>query len=329
LQSIAKREGLKVRQRMFSTYLTNYLDLLLSNVKRLLEVTPSGYFNSLLLGNSADLSNSTMLQIKTTGTLYFFVISGMHVSLLRGYILKSVRWLPIPWVVKLWVSLLFLTVFGAMIGFSTPIIRVLVMQWYVFGGTILKRLSSRKYVYLLLVGFYTICTVLPTSDLTVVSASFLLSYGAVFSLYFLVPRYRIANIGEYVVSQLKTSVYVNMCIAPLLLFYFGAWNPLSIFFSVVFSPVVALLLFFGFVLLAWQTASMLVFSSANMPSLPLVSAFTVLVRAFSLLLEVGAYFPTNISYKVTFTTVLLYYLALLLVFFSRRRYFQYRATPFL
>ncbi len=273
-----------------------------------LEVTSSDLFASLLLGIDLPRGGEYMQKIKVTGMLYFFVISGMHMSQLFHLVSTSCTTFFRKKQLALWCGGIVVVLYAAVIGFSIPIIRTVVMLWYGLLARLLKRTTSKRMVFLYLVVIYVVISV-SSPVVVVASPSFLLSYGAVFALMFLPATPHIST-AQNLWTAIQASLRVNVCIAPLLLYFFGEWNPLGIFFSVFFAPLISVFVTLGFLFLVWESFSAVVFSSFQLGSLVFASVFTTLLWPFDALLSFCAQHSRVLRAKPSPLVLVVYYLIL-------------------
>lgn len=290
----------------FQTYSRFLSDRLLE----LLEVSSSDILGSLLLGIPLEYGSEQLNKIKVTGMLFFFVISGMHLSILHALIYRMARALPLSQRAMRMMATCGTVLYAAVVGWSLPIIRTVVMKIYMTLGFMFRRLVSIRLVLFWLVVVYGFVSWLQ-HELVVFSPSFLLSYGAVFALLRMQQRKPPRSLYEYVVVSLQTSAHVNAVIAPILLFFFGEWNPVSLVFSLLFSPLISLIVSLGFIFLAWVSLSELVFSSSRGVATIFAPLFDVLLRGFQLLLELSVSFSVVVQFQPTVFLLFLYYFVLL------------------
>lgn len=291
--------------------------------KTSLEVTSSTVLTSLLLGTDLKMIPELLSQIKTTGTLYFFVISGLHFIILERVIGALLAPLPFSKNIRSSGTSMCLFLFGGVVGFSIPIVRTLVMHSYKLLGIHMRRRVSKKIVFAWMV-LCMVCIAPLQSKPTVLSVSFLLSFGAVFALLFFSKKQQGRSFAQQIQNQLWAGLSVNVLIAPLLLYFFNAWNPMSLFFSLIFSPFVSILVIMGFAFLAWETVSEGLFSSFQPVSTVLVGGFSLVVRSFSIILEYFDRISWNLTTEISLKALLTYYLflcvALLLWWYVRKQY---------
>lgn len=293
-----------------------------------LEVTSSVVLSSLLLGTDLKLAPELLTKIKTTGTLYFFVISGLHFAILEEILVVFFKPLRLSKTLRLTLVGVVLLIFGGVVGFSIPILRTLVMYWYRLLGVYTKKRLAKKVVFLWMIAV-VICAAPFQEHPTLLSISFLLSFGAVFALLFFNSSQVGTSLGSQFIQQLRAGVNVNMCIAPLLIYFFGTWNPLSIFFSLLFSPFVSMLVWIGFLFLAWETVSFGLFPYFQPISLLVSGAFSFVVHVFSLLLEFCETISFAVSLQLTPTSLCIYYFLICFVLILGGRIRKNYETNFL
>ena len=282
-----------------------------------LEVKASALFGSLLLGLNLDRAAELQSQIKVTGTLYFFVISGLHISILAQAVVQLFIAMRIPKSLHKGLSFLVLGMYGGLIGFSIPVLRTVSMRFHSVISAFLKRSTSAQYVFFLSVILVGLLAFFQTEK-TVSSISFQLSYGAVAGILFLLPKENFTKkstgfsrvVTSFIRKNISTSVAINMLLVPLLLHYFGSWSPLSIVFSVVLSPLITLVGVLGFGFLAWELVSLGLSLRSEYLLKVFAGVFQVCVDMLVFLLDWFAGISWQFSADFSVTFLVLYYFCL-------------------
>ena len=125
-----------------------YQQVLVERFQSLLEVRSGALFLSLLLGRGLMNVGDLRSQVKVTGTLYFFVISGLHISILAQMITQLLSKTQLSTVFRKGIVFAVVSIYGGLVGFSIPIIRTLSMRLHALVSTVFHRSTSPQYVFL-------------------------------------------------------------------------------------------------------------------------------------------------------------------------------------
>ncbi len=169
---------------------------------------------ALVLGDRSMLSDETREAMNRTGTAHLISISGLHVTVLAGMLMLLLgRFLPRRWACA--AALVFLTLYGAMIGFSAPFARALVMfALFVLAPAAglpsdpITRLSAAMLVYLAI------------RPLDVADAGFALSFSAVAGIQLLMPPL-MSLLGLQNLRREKPSAKIALRLAQKTALYLG------------------------------------------------------------------------------------------------------------
>jgi len=207
-----------------------------------------GFFQAILLGNRSSLSEKDQIAFEKTGSAHLLAISGLHVTQILGLFYSLLPLIPVRRRIRpLFLLPLFLLLFF-FTGGSVSVFRACVMGSFPLFGTLFSRrsdsLTALVFAACLLTGWNPWC---------VLSPSFLLSFGAVFSILvssgplidFLqrnlsrfVSRWRLVlkNCLLFFVSMLLISVFVFLFTFPIQLFCFDEVCLLAPLYSSILIP---------------------------------------------------------------------------------------------
>lgn len=212
----------------------NWLDKLTnSNIKGI------AYINAITLGDTSLLQNSDWRLFKKTGTLHLWIISGLHLGMIAGFL-----WLIFRFFTKKKLRLFFV------LAISAPIIYAILSGW----GVAAQRASFMLVAASLLSAgirninvwtsfFLALLIVLLANPLIVLTGGFWLSFGAVGSLIFALKARRIGKLRALLLSQLV----VFICLMPFLYYFVELPSFFSPLFNLVLIPLVSILLPFAMV----------------------------------------------------------------------------------
>ncbi|CAM3639384.1 DNA internalization-related competence protein ComEC/Rec2 [Parendozoicomonas haliclonae] len=144
----------------------------------------SGLVKGLLVGDGRGISPEQWQLFRDTGTVHLLVISGLHISLISGFVWLLVRalaliglvpvlWVPVPQMAVL-LGLLAGVVYGVLAGFGLPVQRALVMLLVGVGSLLLGFRLPLMTLYLL-----ALSAVLIINPLADTAQGFWLSFLAV------------------------------------------------------------------------------------------------------------------------------------------------------
>lgn len=199
---------------------------------------------ALILGDKTYISDDLKDAYTISGLFHLLSMSGSHVAIVTAIFLTTLLFLPVK-IRFIFASFgaLFLILLG---GFNVTVIRAsifasIIMMAYVFD----IKVNSKKFI-LFVAGIFLLISPLSLQDI-----SFLMSFGAVFGIIYMIQ----AGFG-IIKTSLLTGVAATLITAPLALYVFGTTNHLSILSTMIISPVIYLhILFSIFALIAPDLAS--------------------------------------------------------------------------
>lgn len=199
---------------------------------------------ALILGDKTYISDDLKDAYTISGLFHLLSMSGSHVAIVTAIFLTTLLFFPIK-IRFIFASFgaLFLILLG---GFNVTVIRAsifasIIMMAYVFD----IKVNSKKFI-LFVAGIFLLISPLSLQDI-----SFLMSFGAVFGIIYMMQ----AGFG-IIKTSLLTGVAATLITAPLALYVFGTTNHLSILSTMIISPVIYLhILFSIFALIAPNLAS--------------------------------------------------------------------------
>lgn len=199
---------------------------------------------ALILGDKTYISDDLKDAYTISGLFHLLSMSGSHVAIVTAIFLTTLLFLPVK-IRFIFASFgaLFLILLG---GFNVTVIRAsifasIIMMAYVFD----IKVNSKKFI-LFVAGIFLLISPLSLQDI-----SFLMSFGAVFGIIYMMQ----AGFG-IIKTSLLTGVAATLITAPLALYVFGTTNHLSILSTMIISPVIYLhILFSIFALIAPDLAS--------------------------------------------------------------------------
>ncbi|MEJ8735374.1 ComEC/Rec2 family competence protein [Mediterraneibacter sp. ICN-202921] len=222
----------------------------------LIEILGGYYGNgvsAVLLGEKAGLDESMKEEFRKTGIGHILAISGLHMSFIGMGLYKILRRLGLPFAVSGAVSAVFMLLYTMMTGAGISSIRALLMFAIRMGAEV----SGRQYDMATSLSLAA-AIVAVSSPLSVLDASFLLSFGSLAGLLLLLPilekglisggeekRKVQVRVKKHCLRGLCASAAVNLALlGPMLYFYFEI-PPYSIFLNMLIIPLMPLFMSAG------------------------------------------------------------------------------------
>jgi competence protein ComEC len=203
---------------------------------------------SIIIGDVSYLDDGFYDNIKVMGLAHIFAVSGSHIVLLYGALLKILMLIGlkkrVSWVIT-WALIWF---YGFLIGFPISVMRTLVMFTLLFGAEVLyRRYSSLNSIALAAL----ILTII--NPFWLFDAGFLLSFSAALSL-ILYSRYIQKNITakNKILKIIYMYIFLQIFMIPVMAYFFNYIPIMGIIYNIILIPVFTYLLIFGFTLLLFN-----------------------------------------------------------------------------
>lgn len=199
---------------------------------------------ALILGDKQFISDNLKDAYTISGLFHLLSMSGSHVAIVTAIFLSVLFFLPLKIrFIAASLGALFLIILG---GFNITVIRAsifasIIMTAYVFD----LKVNSKKFI-LFIAGLFLLISPASINDI-----SFLMSFGAVFGIIYLMKSgYGIIK------TAVITGIAATLITAPLSMYVFGTTNHLSILSTMIISPVIYMhILFAIFALIAPNIAA--------------------------------------------------------------------------
>ncbi|NQV04759.1 MAG: ComEC/Rec2 family competence protein [Candidatus Omnitrophica bacterium] len=213
------------------------------------------FLRAILLGDRSELSQGLKANFKNSGTMHILAISGLHVGLIALSILYLLKSLRIKRELTYIVTILFLIIFVLLTLSRPSVTRAVVMACIFLVGMLLGRRVD-AYNSLGVAALF----ILVRNPKDLFNVGFQLSFFAVFSILYLVPKFMKIIRGDvnfylrkFLYMPLAVSVAAWLGTFPLILYYFRIVTPVAIIANLFIIPLLFLLLMGGlsFILLGW------------------------------------------------------------------------------
>lgn len=210
-----------------------------------------GFFESVLLGEKENLDYSQKILFQIMGCSHILAISGLHLSILGGGILKILQRFSLPFWIAGSISMVTMILYGGFTGSGAAVIRAVIMFSVWIGAFIWKRtydlLSSAALAGILL---------LMKSPLYLYDSSFLLSFGAILGLGIIQPilfpknmrkgRKNFWKKAKDILSDgLKAGMAVWIILLPVMMYFFYEVSVWGIVVNLLIVPTVGIVVLCG------------------------------------------------------------------------------------
>ncbi|MBO7762518.1 MAG: ComEC/Rec2 family competence protein, partial [Clostridia bacterium] len=200
--------------------------------------------SAIFLGERTALSDATETAFRRSGLSHVLALSGLHLSILAGYLLRLLHRLRVPRAATFPLLFLFLLGYTAATGFSYSLIRAAVMLLVAELASLLRLIPDSVTSLFLAIAAIALCTPSSVSDLGL-WLSFLATLGILCAnelfpkLTKLKKRSRLLHATLF---SLVLSTFALVFTLLLTTYSFGAFSLLSPFTNLILTPLIHLLL---------------------------------------------------------------------------------------
>lgn len=268
-----------------------------------------GALSAMLLGDKSAMDDEIKELYQKNGIGHILAISGLHISFIGLGIYHLLRKTGTSYLVSGAFSLLILSAYVLMIGFSVSVIRAYVMLLLRIGADI----AGRVYDMLTAVMFAaTIIVVYQPLYLT--DAGFYMSHGAILSILLLVPEIKKLLPCRFAVfEKIYSSLGINLALFPVMLWFYFEVPTYSLLLNMAVIPLMSWVLglgIFGSIgYFIWKPLGKV-----------LLKACSLILTFFEKLAELGCQIPFSrvVFGKPNWWEIMMYYVILLgIVLFLR------------
>ena len=200
-------------------------ELFLQRLTAQTDLVTGGLIRAVLFGDKGGLDEDVLENFRKNGTAHILAVSGLHIGMIYGFILKLWRWR------RGWTFLAFNTAFfilyAAAAGFSPSVTRAVIMVLlHIAAGIRNRRYDLANAAFLVIIG------VILRNPYMIFNAGFQMSFLAVLSLTLVLPYMKRFYSGVFLASAA-----VQVGLGPFIIFNFNCLSLLAVIINV---PVVAL-----------------------------------------------------------------------------------------
>ncbi len=209
-------------------------------LQRILPVSQAAVVQGLIIGNNTDIPEQIWEDFALTGLIHILSISGMHTTLLAGFVFYSLRSL-VGKRRAAFISLWFLLAYVLLAGAVLPVVRAGIMSALLLGGVFVKRAPHLPAIF-----NFTVLLMLGYNPSSVLDVSFQLTCLATGALIYLAPilheyiHPKLQN--DFLSGMISATLAVQILIFPVLVnkFYYFSW--ISFIGNILLVPVLEMVI---------------------------------------------------------------------------------------
>ncbi|UCC12082.1 MAG: ComEC/Rec2 family competence protein [candidate division WOR-3 bacterium] len=211
--------------------------------------------NGLVLGGSGRLYPEIREVFVRTGVLHVFAVSGLHVGFVCAFAGVLLLWIPISRKWKFVIIMLILCLYAAITGFRPSVCRAVLMA-FLFGlSLLLQRNVDPAHITTMSAIVFLIINPFVLFDLSA-QLSFAAVYGIVLVYPFIRDKVIVhvkSRIAKYLLVPLGISFSAQVCVWPLLIYYFHRLPTLAVIANLFIVPIASVTIFLLFSVLIMNT----------------------------------------------------------------------------
>ena len=192
------------------------------------------YLCTLLLGDKTYLSSSVKKSYQENGISHLFAISGMHITLLASILTKLFQKLLFREETIFWIISFFFLLYFYILGFSPSLFRGILFYFFFSWNRIYYFYIPKSYLF-----FLVLSISLLWNPNVIYDIGFWYSYTI--SGFLLLTSSLLK--GNYFISLWKVSILSFLSSLPITLYSFSTINLCSLFYNVLFVPMVSIIIF--------------------------------------------------------------------------------------
>lgn len=272
-------------------------------IDRIDNIPHNSYLKAFILGDNNNIDDNALDSYRQNGISHLFAISGMHVTLLTGFILKLLKKINKKEIINEFIVMIFLLIYMFIVDFSVSIMRASLMF-------IIAKISKRLNLKMKPIDIFMLVLViiLFINPFYLYSISF--KYSFIISLYLIIFSNIINSSDNYFKKIFLTSFIAFLASIPIQINNFFSINILSIFLNLIFVP------FFTFLIFPLSLVTFIFPILINI-LIPLLNIFEIISKIFSNV----DFLVISLSYMPVYFVIYYYILiTIILIFYKRKVY---------
>lgn len=273
----------------------------------------SKFIGAILLSEKSELSYDVKALYQRNGISHILSISGLHIYLI-GYGIYTILRKIFDEKISVFLSIIAISFYMLLIGFGVSSFRAYIMLFILLAGRVIKRtysISRSLFIALII----TLCI----NPKLLFDSSFILSYGAVFSIITIMPIIKEVFNNKLLINQgVLLTFSIQLGLMPVVAYLFYEQPLYSIFLNVVIVPLLLPLLIFGALACCFSLFSIKITAI-------LLNLSGIIISLFTKLCEIADILPFSriVFGRPSIIKIMIYYLILLLALFYVK-YFRYK-----
>ncbi len=201
--------------------------------------------SAVMLGEKNLLEPDMKDMYQRSGAGHLLVVSGLHISLVGYALFRGLKMAGLMQTAAALIASFFVYSYALLAGMGTSAQRALIM----FLTALFGECIGRAYDLLTSLALASL-VLLFQNPLLVLDSGFLLSFGSIMGIGVLLPAFdRLLPAKGKLISSFKASLSVSVFTFPITLYFFYQYPLYSIFFNLVFVPLMSVLFLTGFLTL--------------------------------------------------------------------------------
>lgn len=304
----------------FRYILNNIKGELIKSYKKILPEKETGILMAMVLGEKYLLGEDINILYQENGISHILAISGLHVSLIGAAIYFCLRKLRLGLVASTILSLAFVYSYGIFTNLTVSTNRAVVM----YSVLLVANLIGKTFDILSALSLSALIILIP-NPMELLSAGFLLSFGAVLGIALFIPCFNVLYKPEKtLIKSIYSSVSVQILTLPFILYFFFQIPIYSTFINLLVLPLTSLLVILaiiaGIIGIIYFPAGVFVAGGAN-----------YILKFYELICRLGSKLPCNLITigRPNIIQILIYYLLIVIFIIGVYRYKKKRCLVIL
>lgn len=211
------------------------------NIHELMGEQQGAILAAMLLGEKGDMEPEMKELYQKNGIGHILAISGLHISFIGLGVYRIIRRTGLGYIPAGILAVLVLSMYALMIGFSVSVIRAYIMLLFRIGADMTGRVYDMLTALMVAAG-----VTVGIQPLYLMDAGFLLSYGAILGILFVLPMLeKIFPCRWRLLSGVWASLAINVMLFPIMLWFYYEIPTYSLALNVIIIPVTSVLLGIG------------------------------------------------------------------------------------